>query len=66
VSNIFQKGHRIQVEISSSNFPLFDRNPNTGHKFGADTGLAKATQTIYHNSQYPSHIILPVVREQAE
>jgi hypothetical protein len=61
MSNVFQKGHRIQVEISSSNFPLYDRNPNTGHKFGEDAQLEKATQTIHHNSQYPSHIILPVV-----
>ena len=62
VSNVFQKGHKIQVEISSSNFPLYDRNPNTGHKFGEDAELQKATQTIYHNSQYASHIILPVLQ----
>jgi uncharacterized protein len=60
VSHLFQKGHQIQVEISSSNFPKFDRNPNTGHKFGEDSELQKATQTIYHNSEYASHIILPV------
>jgi len=60
VSHMFLKGHRIQVEISSSNFPKFDRNPNTGHKFGEDSELQKATQTIYHNSEYASHIILPV------
>jgi uncharacterized protein len=61
VSHVFQKGHRIQVEISSSNFPKFDRNPNTGHKFGEDAELEKATQTIHHDSQFASHIILPVV-----
>lgn len=61
VSNVFQKGHRIQVEISSSNFPMYDRNPNTGHKFGEDAELEKATQTIYHNGEYASHIILPVL-----
>jgi len=60
-SHVFQKGHRIQVEISSSNFPKFDRNPNTGAKFGEDTELRKATQTIHHDSQFASHIILPVV-----
>ena len=60
VSHVFQKGHKIQVEISSSNFPKFDRNPNTGHKFGEDAQLQKATQTIYHNRRYPSHIVLPV------
>ncbi|MEW5980527.1 MAG: CocE/NonD family hydrolase [Acidobacteriota bacterium] len=61
LSNVFKKGHRIQVEISSSNFPLFDRNPNTGHKIGEDAQLQKATQTIYHSDLYPSHVILPVV-----
>ena len=61
VSHVFQKGHKIQVEISSSNFPKYDRNPNTGHKYGEDAELEKATQTIYHDSQYLSHIILPVV-----
>ena len=61
VSHVFQKGHKIQVEISSSNFPKYDRNPNTGHKFGEDAELEKATQMMYHNSQYPSHIIFPVV-----
>ena len=62
VSHVFQKGHKIQVEISSSNFPKYDRNPNTGHRFGEDAILQKATQTIYHDSQYPSHIILPIVQ----
>jgi putative CocE/NonD family hydrolase len=61
LSHSFLPGHRIQVEISSSNFPLYDRNPNTGHKFGEDSELKKATQTIYHNSEFRSHIILPVV-----
>jgi hypothetical protein len=49
------------VEIASSNFPKYDRNPNTWHRFGEDAELQKATQTIHHNSQYPSHIILPIV-----
>ena len=61
VSHVFQKGHKIQVEISSSNFPKYDRNPNTGHKYGEDAELQKASQAMYHNSQYPSHIIFPVV-----
>ena len=61
VSHVFQKGHRIQLEISSSNFPKYDRNPNTGHKFAEDSELRKATQTIYHDSRYPSHVVLPVV-----
>jgi len=60
-SNLFKKGHRIRVEISSSNFPRFDRNPNSGLPFGADTELLAATQTIYHNTEHPSHILLPVI-----
>jgi hypothetical protein len=60
-SNLFAPGHRLRVEISSSNFPRFDRNPNTGHVFGADADLAKADQTILHDAQHPSHILLPVI-----
>jgi len=60
-SNVFLPGHRIRVEITSSNFPRFDRNPNTGHKFGADAQLRKAAQTIYHDADQPSHILLPVI-----
>jgi putative CocE/NonD family hydrolase len=62
VSHVFQKGHRIQVEVSSSNFPKFDRNPNTGHKFGEDAELEQATQIIHHDNEFASHIILPVVK----
>ena len=61
VSHVFQKGHRIQVEISSSNFPNYDRNPNTGHPLGQDAQIEQAKQTIYHNRHYASHIILPVI-----
>ena len=59
--NVFKAGHRIRVDISSSNFPRFDRNPNTGHEFGMDSELSIAEQTVYHNMNYPSHIILPVI-----
>ena len=59
--NLFKKGHRIRVDISSSNFPFFDRNHNTGKDFWADTELVPATQTVYHNGQCPSRIILPVI-----
>ncbi len=62
VSHSFLKGHKIQVEISSSNFPKYDRNPNTGEKFGENAQLKKAKQTIYHDNQYPSHIVLPVLK----
>lgn len=60
-SNVFLKDHKIRVEISSSNFPRFDRNPNSGLPFGTDTKLNKASQTIYHNARHPSHILLPVI-----
>jgi uncharacterized protein len=59
--NVFRQGHRLRLEISSSNFPRFDRNPNTGHEFGADTELRTARQTIYHTHEYPSHLVLPVI-----
>ena len=60
-SNVFKKGHRIRVEISSSNFPRFDRNPNTGHPLGMDAELREARQTIYHDATRASHIRLPII-----
>jgi putative CocE/NonD family hydrolase len=59
--NVFRKGHRLRLEISSSNFPRFDRNPNTGHAFGRDSELRPARQAVFHSSQYPSRLILPHV-----
>jgi uncharacterized protein len=58
---VFRKGHCIRVEISSSNFPRFDRNLNTGGEFGTETEMRPAQQTIYHTREYPSHIVLPVI-----
>ncbi len=60
-SNVFLAGHAIRIEISSSNFPRFDRNPNTGGRFAEETVLKKASQTVYHTALYPSHLVLPVV-----
>jgi putative CocE/NonD family hydrolase len=60
-SNVFLEGHRIRLEVSSSNYPRFDRNPNTGLPFGTDTELLEAHQTIYHDAVRPSHLILPVI-----
>jgi putative CocE/NonD family hydrolase len=60
-SNLFKKGHRIRLEVSSSNFPRFDRNANTGGPIGADTHVVSALQTVYHTREYPSHVTLPVV-----
>jgi hypothetical protein len=64
-SNLFPAGHRPRVEISSSNFPRFDRNPNSGLPFGTDTELRTATQTIYHDAEHPSHIVLPIIPRAA-
>ena len=60
-SNVFLKGHRIRLEVSSSNFPRFDRNLNTGRDAATDSAFQKATNTIYHDSKHPSALILPVV-----
>ena len=60
-SNLFQAGHRIRLDISSSNFPRFDRNPNTGGAFGEDSKLLPAEQTILHDAKHPSRLLLPVV-----
>ena len=60
VANHFKKGHRIRVDISSSNFPFFDVNPNTGERPGYQTHEVVANNTIYHDKDHPSHINLPV------
>jgi putative CocE/NonD family hydrolase len=60
-SNVFPAGHRIRLEISSSNFPRFDRNPNTGRPGTADGELRPAMQTIHHDAEHPSHVALPIV-----
>jgi len=61
--NVFQKGHRIRMEISSSNFPRFDRNPNTGEPVADATELRKASQTVYHDARRPSYVLLPVIED---
>ena len=60
-SNVFKAGHRIRVDISSSNFPRFDRNPNTGNDWGTDAELRTAHQTVHHDRARASHILLPVI-----
>lgn len=60
-SYLFKEGHRIRVDISSSNFPRFDRNPNTGDTFGKNGKLSAAQNTIYFGKDYPSLILLPSV-----
>ena len=60
-ANVFQKGHRIRLEVSSSNFPRFDRNMNTGNAIGEDSSGLPAQQTIFHRAGLVSYIDLPVV-----
>jgi putative CocE/NonD family hydrolase len=60
-SNVFLKGHRIRLEISSSNFPRFDRNPNTGGSIPDETRLLTANQTIFHDRTRPSSLMLMVM-----
>ena len=60
-SNLFRAGHRIRLDISSSNFPRFDPNPNTGEPLNDHTHRVIARNTIYHDAAHPSHVILPVI-----
>jgi putative CocE/NonD family hydrolase len=62
-SHLFLAGHRIRVDVTSSSFPRFDRNANTGHTLGIDGAddLRVARQTILHDNERPSHILLPVI-----
>jgi uncharacterized protein len=57
----FLKGHCMRVHVTSSHFPQFDRNPNTGAKFAATKEVRVAQQTVYHDAERPSHILLPVI-----
>lgn len=59
-ANHFKRGHRIRVDVSSSNFPRFDVNPNTGEPLGASRRTAIAVNTIYLNAAHPSRVILPL------
>lgn len=60
-SNLFKKGHRLRVDISSSNFPRFDVNPNTGEPLNQHRRQVVAVNTVHHDADHPSHIVLPVV-----
>ena len=63
-SNLFRKGHRLRLEISSSNFPRFDRNMNTGEDATSARKSVPATNTIYHDAEHPSALVLPIVPSQ--
>ncbi|HZW56006.1 MAG TPA: CocE/NonD family hydrolase [Nitrososphaerales archaeon] len=61
-SNAFLKDHRIRLDVSTSSFPKYDRNPNTGHEFGRDAEMQVAEQKIYHTKGFPSHVVLPIAQ----
>ena len=61
MANRFKKGHRIRLDVTSSSFPRFSRNLNTGEDVGTGTRMEVAHQTVLHTAAYPSHVVLPVV-----
>jgi uncharacterized protein len=63
-SNLFKAGHRIRVDISSSNFPRFDVNPNTGAPLGEPGSIVVTENSVYHEAEHPSHVVLPVVASE--
>jgi putative CocE/NonD family hydrolase len=63
--NVFLKGHKIRLEVSSSNFPRFDRNLNTGKDYATDSTMIKANNTVIHDASHSSAIILPIVEGPA-
>jgi hypothetical protein len=60
-SNLFARGHRIRLDISSSNFPRFDVNPNTGEPVGKSRSWSLAVNSLHHGPETPSSVVLPVV-----
>jgi uncharacterized protein len=60
-SNLFARGHRIRVDVSSSNFPRLERNPNTGEPIGRHTHHVVAEQTVFADAERPSRVVLPVI-----
>ncbi len=60
-SNLFVKGHRIRLDISSSNFPRLDVNPNTGEPLGVSRRAVVAENAVFHDADHPSHVVLPII-----
>ena len=60
-ANLFNKGHRIRLDISSSNFPRFDVNPNTGEPLQRNRRMIPADNTVFHDRARPSRIVLPII-----
>jgi putative CocE/NonD family hydrolase len=61
MANRFKKGHRVRLDVTSSSFPRFSRNLNTGEDVGTGTRMEVARQSVLHTAAYPSHVVLPVV-----
>jgi putative CocE/NonD family hydrolase len=64
-ANVFKKGHRLRLDVSSSNYPRFDVNPNTGDPLGTYRRLSIANNTVFHDASHPSSIVLPVIPKDA-
>jgi putative CocE/NonD family hydrolase len=62
IAVMFESGHRVRLEISSSNHPRYDANPNTGAEIAREGEPQSAQQQVFHSPQYPSALELPVVR----
>jgi uncharacterized protein len=60
-AHVFKKGHRLRLDVSSSNYPRFDVNPNTGEPLGTSRRRVKADNTVFHDAEHPSQVVLPVV-----
>jgi hypothetical protein len=60
-ATVFAPGHRIRLEVSSSNFPRFDRNTNTGGTIADESELQQAVNRVYHDRGRPSHLVLPLI-----
>jgi putative CocE/NonD family hydrolase len=64
-ANVFKKGHRLRVDVSSSNYPRFDANPNTGDPLGEYRRMVPADNTVHHDAAHPSHVVVPVIPARA-
>jgi putative CocE/NonD family hydrolase len=60
----FRSGHRLRVHVTSSDFPRYDRNLNTGGPLYTETDWRVATNTVFHDAMRPSHLLLPIVSDQ--
>ncbi|MBQ17161.1 MAG: hypothetical protein CMJ65_08550 [Planctomycetaceae bacterium] len=64
-SNLFARGHRLRLDVSSSNYPRFDVNPNTGEPIGRDRRKTAADNTVFHDATRCSQILLPVIPRES-